>query len=90
MAAADLEGSTLVPENGIHVARGAPLPRLRALRIERLLTQEELARAAGVSAATIVRLEHEGAHAELRTIQKLARALDVPPAALMRGAGDRE
>ena len=65
-------------------ARGAPLPRLRTLRIQRLLTQEALAELAGVSAQTIVRLEHEGAHAELRTIARLAEALGVAPADLMR------
>ena len=64
--------------------RGAPLPRLRALRIARLLTQEQLAALAGVSAQTVLRLEREGARAELRTIARLAEALGVPPAELLR------
>jgi transcriptional regulator with XRE-family HTH domain len=48
------------------------------------LTQDALAEAAGVSPATIVRLEQPGALAELRTIATLAQALGVPPAELMR------
>jgi transcriptional regulator with XRE-family HTH domain len=85
-----------VPE----VVRGTPLPRLRAVRIARLLTQQELARAAGVGYTTINRLERGDAPAELRTVRKLAAALGVEPAALgvepaglpvgqRRGAGHR-
>jgi transcriptional regulator with XRE-family HTH domain len=73
--------STLVQE-GPDVVRGTPLPRLRAVRIARLLTQQELARAAGVGFTTINRLERGAAPAELRTVRKLAAALGVEPAAL--------
>jgi transcriptional regulator with XRE-family HTH domain len=64
------------------VARGTPLPRLRKVRIARLLTQMELAAAAGVSFTTINRLERGDLPAELRTVRKLAAALGVEPAAL--------
>jgi transcriptional regulator with XRE-family HTH domain len=73
--------STLVQE-GPDVVRGTPLPRLRAVRIARLLTQQELARAAGVGFTTVNRLERGARPAELRTVRKLAAALGVAPAAL--------
>jgi transcriptional regulator with XRE-family HTH domain len=69
-------------QEGPDVVRGTPLPRLRAVRIARLLTQQELARAAGVGFTTINRLERGDAPAELRTVRKLAAALGVAPAAL--------
>jgi transcriptional regulator with XRE-family HTH domain len=67
------------------VGRGTPLPRLRAVRIARLLTQQELARAAGVGFTTVNRLERGDTPAELRTVRKLAAALGVAPAALLVG-----
>ena len=59
-----------------------PLPSLRLRRHEAALTQVELARRAGVTAVTIVRLE-AGHPARMSTIRKLARALKVKPAELM-------
>jgi transcriptional regulator with XRE-family HTH domain len=53
------------------------------VRIARLLTQQALAEAAGMSPATIVRLEHPDERAELRTIATLAQVLQVSPAVLM-------
>jgi transcriptional regulator with XRE-family HTH domain len=64
------------------VVRGTSLPRLRAVRIARLLTQKELAAVSGVSFTTINRLERGDVPAELRTIRKLAAALGVAPVAL--------
>ena len=64
------------------MVRGTPLPRLRAVRIARLLTQRELAAASGVSFTTVNRLERGDVPAELRTVRKLATALGVEPAAL--------
>ena len=64
------------------MVRGTPLPRLRAVRIARLLTQRELAAASGVSFTTVNRLERGDVPAELRTVRKLAAALGVEPAAL--------
>jgi transcriptional regulator with XRE-family HTH domain len=52
------------------------------VRIARLLTQQELARSAGVGFTTINRLERGDTPAELRTVRKLATALGVEPAAL--------
>ncbi len=53
-----------------------PVPRLRAWRDTRLLTQQELAVKAGTSIATIARIER-GEPANVRTIRALAAALDV-------------
>ena len=64
------------------MVRGTSLPRLRAVRIARLLTQKELAAVSGVSFTTINRLERGDVPAELRTIRKLAAALGVAPVAL--------
>lgn len=65
------------------VARGTPLPRLREVRTRLLFTQEELAKAAGVSRGTLSRIEDGGHPAEIRTVRKLATALGVEPALLM-------
>jgi len=52
---------------------------LRRLRLERFLSQAELARAAGMHALTVTRLE-AGAHAPTtRTVRALAGALAVEP-----------
>jgi transcriptional regulator with XRE-family HTH domain len=59
------------------------LPALRHLREERALSQEELARLAGLSRATIVSLETGKAGAQYATIRKLAKALGVELAELM-------
>jgi transcriptional regulator with XRE-family HTH domain len=69
-------------EEAPEVVRGTPLPRLRQVRIARLLTQKELSAAAGVSFTTVNRLERGDVPAELRTVRKLAAALGVEPAAL--------
>lgn len=53
--------------------------RLKALRTERGLAQEALARAAGVSTATVARLEHAGLDPSWSTVVKLAGALGVNP-----------
>ncbi len=58
------------------------LPRLRAVRESKLLNQDELAEKAGVSRATIQRLE-AGFEARIPTVRKLAAALSVEPAELM-------
>lgn len=70
--------------------RGEPIPSLRRLRLEKALTQAELAQAAGLQRNTIARLEAHPTEkgADMRTIRKLAAALDVEPAALLRPAPD--
>lgn len=59
------------------------LPKLQRIRQRKLLTQRELAKRAGVSPTTIVRIERDQVEAELRTVRKLADALAVDPEELM-------
>jgi transcriptional regulator with XRE-family HTH domain len=62
--------------------------RLRELRRERALALRELGELSGVSLQTIWRIEagRQGAHP--RTIRKLAQALGVQPAELVKGGDD--
>jgi transcriptional regulator with XRE-family HTH domain len=57
--------------------------KLKEIRTRRLLTQEELAEKAGVSAATVVNVERNNQEPHFRTIRKLAKALDVDPTELL-------
>jgi transcriptional regulator with XRE-family HTH domain len=57
--------------------------QLKNARIRRLLTQEELAEKASVSAATVVNIERDNQEPQFRTIRKLAKALDVNPTELL-------
>ena len=57
--------------------------KLKAARTRRLLTQEELAAKAGVSAATVVNIERDNQEPQFRTIRRLAEALDVDPTTLL-------
>ena len=60
--------------------------RLAEVRRVRLMTQGELANAAGLSAATITRLENVvDTLPHVGTIKRLAAALDVDPAWLLWG-----
>jgi DNA-binding XRE family transcriptional regulator len=61
------------------------LPRLKALRVERALSQRALAQKAGVTQVTIVRAER-GCDVQPGTHGKLAAALGVRPRDLMDGA----
>lgn len=56
--------------------------RIRELRLERNLTQQELAVKAGLAVVTVARAEATGRPYALSTIEKIAVALDVPVAAL--------
>ena len=62
--------------------------RLRELRQERALALRELGELSNVSLNTIWRIEagRQGAHP--KTIRKLAAALDVDPAELVKGSSD--
>ena len=60
------------------------LPRLRAIRIQRALSQAELAERAGVSRVAVTRLEAGDVDARFATIRKLAAALGVDPTELMK------
>jgi transcriptional regulator with XRE-family HTH domain len=57
--------------------------KLKQARTRRLLTQEELAEKAGISAATVVNIERNNQEPHFRTIRKLAKALDVDPTELL-------
>jgi transcriptional regulator with XRE-family HTH domain len=58
--------------------------RLRQLREERALRQEDLAELAGVGKNTVNRLERDRTEPHMTTIRKLAEALEVDPAELVR------
>ena len=59
--------------------------KLKDLRIERALTQEELAQKAGIGKNTINRMERNITEPRPSTLRKLAGALNVDPAELVRG-----
>jgi transcriptional regulator with XRE-family HTH domain len=58
--------------------------RLFELRVEKMLTQEDLHQLSGVSRDTISRLERGESQAQYRTIRKLADALEVPYRELLK------
>ena len=58
--------------------------RLRRLRKDRLLTQQELSRMTGISQDGISHLETEKRGAQPSTMKKLAEALGVEPQELMK------
>jgi transcriptional regulator with XRE-family HTH domain len=58
--------------------------RLKALRHQRVLTLRELEQRSGVAYNTIWHLENGKRGAQPRTLRKLARALDVEPAELVK------
>ena len=59
------------------------LARLRAWRERRALTQEELAKKAGITRVALSRIETGAAEPHPRTTRALARALNVQVEALM-------
>ena len=61
--------------------------RLKALRIEQALTQEELADKAGVAPNTVARLERNETEPHMSTARKLAFALGVHPSQLTKTEG---
>ncbi len=58
--------------------------RLRRLRRERALSQQDLSAATGVAQATLSDLERGKRGARASTVRKLAAALDVEPKELMK------
>jgi len=74
------------PAQPLEVALGM---RVRALRRARDLTAVALARAAGISVATVSKIEKGSISTSLSTLQALARALDVPIAELLSDVEDR-
>jgi transcriptional regulator with XRE-family HTH domain len=65
------------------------LIRLRDLRLNAFLTQRELAEKAGLTQATIVRLERGQRLARPSTARRIADALGVEPRALVAPAAER-
>jgi transcriptional regulator with XRE-family HTH domain len=59
--------------------------RLKDLRIQRALTQQELADKAGVGKNTVNRIERNDTEPHMSTLRKLAEALNVDPAKLVKG-----
>ena len=59
--------------------------KLRRLRTERALSQEDLERMTGITASTISNLERGKRSAQHRTLRRLAEALGVEPRELIKG-----
>lgn len=59
------------------------MQRLKALREERVLSQREVARMAGLAYGTVWRLENGFPQARTQTIRKLAGALGIEPRELV-------
>jgi transcriptional regulator with XRE-family HTH domain len=57
--------------------------RLKKQRTLRALTQAELAERAGVTTATVARIERNEIEPRMTTLRKLAQGLDVDPAELV-------
>jgi DNA-binding XRE family transcriptional regulator len=57
--------------------------RLRAARVRRLWTQQQLAEASGVSRATIARIESNRLIPQMRSVASIAQALKVDPHELL-------
>lgn len=70
----------------VYDSRVVRLPTLRVLRTRQALTQEELADRAGITRATLSRIEAELQDARPSTVRKLAKALGVKPSDLMEPA----
>ena len=58
---------------------------VRAARLKRGLTQEELAERSGLAPVQVSRIERGKREVRLTTIIRLVRALDVTPAELLKG-----
>jgi transcriptional regulator with XRE-family HTH domain len=56
---------------------------LKRQRIRKALTQEELARQAGLTTASVARIERNETEPHMSTLRKLAKALDIDPAELV-------
>jgi transcriptional regulator with XRE-family HTH domain len=57
--------------------------QLKRQRTRRALTQEQLALRAGVSTATVARIERDEIEPRMTTLGKLAKALEVDPGELV-------
>jgi transcriptional regulator with XRE-family HTH domain len=64
------------------------LPRLRSIRERQALNQRELAEKAGLTPASLSRIETGTQEPYMSTVRKLAKALGVEPADLMTPLDD--
>lgn len=55
------------------------LPNLKTMRLRRLMTQRELAARAGLTVASVSRIETGATRARISTVWRLAEALNVDP-----------
>ena len=69
-----------MPATVVHIGK-----RLKKQRTRRALTQAELAERAGVTTATVARVERDEIEPRMTTLRKLAQALEVDPAELIEG-----
>lgn len=60
--------------------------KVKAARIQRLMTQQELAEKAGMGRATVARIEVGGVTPRMRTVKDLAKALQVEPTDLVQSS----
>jgi transcriptional regulator with XRE-family HTH domain len=67
-----------MPATVVHIGE-----RLKRQRTRRALTQAELAEHAGVTTATVARIERDEIEPRMTTLRKLAEALGVNPAELV-------
>jgi transcriptional regulator with XRE-family HTH domain len=67
-----------MPATMVHIGE-----RLKRQRTRRALTQAELAELAGVTTATVARIERDEIEPRMTTLRKLAEALEVDPAELV-------
>ncbi len=67
-----------MPATMVHIGQ-----RLKRQRTLRALTQAELADRAGVTTATVARIERDEIEPRMTTLRKLAAALEVDPAELV-------
>lgn len=67
-----------MPATMVHIGE-----RLRKQRTRRALTQAELAERAGVTTATVARIERDEIEPRMTTLRKLAQGLEVDPAELV-------
>jgi transcriptional regulator with XRE-family HTH domain len=67
-----------MPATVVHIG-----DKLKRQRTRRALTQAQLAERAGVTTATVARIERNEIEPRMTTLGKLARALEVDPAELV-------
>jgi predicted transcriptional regulator len=78
---------TNIDYRGILRAMEVDVEKLTRLREDRVLSQRDLAKMAGLAQGTVWRLENGFSEAHPSTIRKLAEALGVEPRELVRRAG---